>query len=140
MFTTGSNFGMLEVICQLPSEANVGFSIGLTDSANNAILFNFDTSSDTTVHVACIEGGVTTDTDTATAPGTGVRVYKMVQSAAGTIDFYIDDSLETSISTNVPDAEVMNLTIQLFTRTNAAKSMDVDYVYYESLDLGARTT
>jgi hypothetical protein len=136
-----------ECVARLGSASSVFFEIGVSDdidgSFSNGAVFLFDTSLDTTVYAYTENGGTPTSTDTGVAPGTGWNVYTIIQEsdAIGTFDFYIDDVLEASISTNVPtSADFLNCGVRFLTRTGAAKTLDIDYISFESHDLGLRTS
>lgn len=131
-------------ILRLPSTTSVFYSFGVGDtgpitSATNCLLFVFD-NTDTTVHAICREAAVTTDVDTGVTPGTGWNTYEILQDVSGTIEFYMDDILTNTVNTNIPDAETMCIGMGLLTRGAAVRTMDIDYVSYESVSLGARTT
>jgi hypothetical protein len=141
----GDEVASLLAILRLPASTTVYFEVGFTDlgpisTITNAIIFYFDTTVDTTVHAYCEEAGTGTDVDTGVAPGTGWNTYEISQDSVGTIEFFIDDVLTNTVSTNVPDAENMTLGLGVLTRANVARTLDIDYVSYESQSLGARTT
>lgn len=132
-----------EFIVRCPTVTTVGFTLGFTDGLShgtNSINFAFDTTTHgTTMFTWTSEGGTDTTTDTGvTISANTWNVYSILQESSGTVDFYIDDVLETTHTTNVPDAETGDLGIRLFTRTAAARTLDVDYVSFESLELTAR--
>jgi hypothetical protein len=58
----------------------------------------------------------------------------------GTIDGYLDDVLEATHTTNVPDTETGSVLFEVSPRTNAARTLDIDYVAFESQQLGVRNS
>jgi hypothetical protein len=134
----------LEVVARIVTATSVlvdfGFASDATGTVTDRIIFEFDTNSDTTIHTITEEGDVATNNDTDVAPGTGWNVYTILQESPGTVEFFIDDVLETTHSTNVPDAEGVNVFARVLSRTAAVRNLDLDYIAFESQDLGARTS
>jgi hypothetical protein len=140
--TLAQDIFMAEAILRVPTVTNVLWEFGFRDNAGaNYIEFYGDTAVGTTIHSYTEEASATTDTDTGTTFAANAwNVYTMVQESAGTFDFYVDDVLETTHSTNVPDGEGVCLFFNVLTRTAATRQLDIDYVSYESQNLGGRTS
>lgn len=130
----------LDMIFALSSTSTIGMYAGFQDTAgNNAILFAYDTASGhTTIQALTVEGGATTTTDTGLAPGTGFRRYLIQQLTLGSIAFYIDDVLEATNLTNVPDSETTSIQIIAVTRTSATRALNIDYVAYKLAEFTGR--
>lgn len=149
LWIRGDQIKEFNVVARLNDTGSSGFFIGfsedpssmaITGTGNSHICgFFFDAIgafSDTTIHCITRESdGTATDTDTNVAPGTGWRRYTIRQNTVGTIEFLIDGSVVATHNTQVPDSEPLNCGVNLITRHNVAKSMDVDYVDFESQPL-----
>lgn len=134
-----------ESILRLNTTTNAGFVTGIvdnsaTDGISNGAYFYFDTADDTTILCRCREGGATTQVDSNVAPGTGWNVYEIFQETVGTFTFYIDGSLVATISTNTPNTEQVTVINSVISRTSSERTLDVDYVYFETIPLGTRTS
>jgi hypothetical protein len=141
--TRADGIQQMEFVLSISSTTNIGMLVGFMDGSaiNNSILFIYDTGAGhTTVQTRTQEGGVSTVKDTGVAPGTGFRLYTIRQETAQTIDFYIDDVLETTHSSveNVPDTETGSVMFYLISRGAATRTMNIDYAMFESVDLGTR--
>jgi hypothetical protein len=144
----GQDIYMAEAILRMTAVTTRLWEFGFRDTAgNNFIEFYADTSaatgSTTLIHTYTEEGGAITDNNTAITDTANAWVaLTMLQETIGTIDFYIDDVLTNSHSTNVPDSEAMSMFFRVTTRTAAARSLEIDYCMFESQNLGAsnRTT
>jgi hypothetical protein len=139
----GDEIYMYEAIIRLPTVTSILIVAGFQDNAaTNTMMFIADTDTGSSNwHSLVTEGGVSTRTDTGTVMSANAWVVlTILQETVGTVDFYIDDVLEDTRSANIPDSETMGLLLAVFTRTTAARIMDVDYVSFESQDMGARTT
>ncbi len=136
----------VEAVLRVSTVTTVGFQFGLSDAASsgsNFIGFAVDTTAfgNLNIRARTAEATTLTTTDTGTALAAGAwNVYTIRQESAGTVDFYIDDVLEATHSTNVPDAETGGVNVMVYPRTNAARTIDVDYIGFESQSLGARTS
>jgi hypothetical protein len=135
----------MSAICRINTVTNCLWHFGIVDTltgGSNSMIFYFDTSAGATIRAYCAEGGVDagSDVDTGVAPGTGFNLYEIIQTVLGTVEFYIDQVLVATISTNTPDTEVGNVTMRIGTRTTAARTVDIDYISFESDDIGARTS
>jgi hypothetical protein len=133
---------MVEAIFRLPTVTSILWEFGLRDQpGDNFVEFFGDTAVGTTTRTYVEEATVSTTTDTGTTYSAGAwNVYTLIQETLGTFDFYIDDVLEDTRSSNIPDAEEVYVFFEVTTRTAAARSIDIDYVYFESKNLGARTS
>lgn len=136
---------MVEAGIRIPTVTTKFWGFGLSDSGNNQAIFYADTSagtgSTTLIHTKTAEGGGVSDNNTAiTDTANAWNCYTILQDTVGTIDFYIDDVLTNSHASNVPDTETVSVFFQILTRTAATRSMDIDYCYFETRDLGGRTS
>jgi hypothetical protein len=151
--TLANECEVCEWIFRLPSVANVSFFCGVADdqvisgaageSANDAIGFFYD--NDVAAPVTgnifgyAVLAGVPTTVDLGVLPTNGNwSVYTFVQTTAGTVEFYIDDALLGTITTGVPTTQAMGPVLAMATRTTTAKTIDVDYHYFRSADMGDR--
>jgi hypothetical protein len=141
-FTLANQILMAEAILRVPTVTSILWEFGFKDNAgDNFIEFYGDTSVGTTIHSYTEEAAVSTDNDTGTVFAANAwNVYTILQETAGIVDFYIDDVLETTHNTNVPDNEGVCAFFRCVTRTGATRQLDIDYVAFESTDLGARTS
>lgn len=134
----------IEAVLRVTDASSIYFDVGWRDTQSggtNSMMIYFDTDLDATVHTYNEEGGATSDdVDTDTAPGTGFNVYTIRQETIGEIDYYIDDVLEATSTTGVPDAETGYIMLSVYTRTTEARSLDIDYVHVETQGFGPRTS
>lgn len=141
---TFSELFEVELIAKISSASSMGFAFGtLRNSNGRGAYFAYDTGgsiADTTVHCRTISSSGTTDTDSNVAPGTGFNVYTIRQTTPGTVEFYIDDVLVATHTTNIPSTEVQTVFFQVYNRAASSRTMTVDYCHFESQDLGARTS
>jgi hypothetical protein len=133
---------MAEAILRVPTVTSILWEFGFKDNAgDNFIEFYGDTSVGTTIRSYTEEATVPTDNDTGTTFAANAwNVYTILQETAGIVDFYVDDVLETTHNTNIPDNEGVCAFFRVMTRTGATRQLDIDYVGFESTDLGARTS
>lgn len=125
----------------LSSASNVAFALGLSSTVYGgaeAAYVYFDTSLDTTVHAfsADTAGATSNDTDTNIAPGTTTRVYEIRKSKSSALDweFYIDGVLKAT-QTMSTKARAMNIHLLVITRTNSARTLTVDYVKLDGVEV-----
>ncbi len=91
------------------------------------------------VHAFTSEAGTPTDTNVGvTMTGGTFQVWTIIQESTGTVDFYVNDVLEASHTTNIPDAEVLNVFFGGQVTTAVPRTISVDYVSYETQPLGVR--
>lgn len=123
----------------------IGFSSKTNDvtatAVDDIIAFMFDSSNaalDVNIQCVCREAGTSTIVDSGVSYASihGLwSVFRILQATLGTIQFFIDDVLVATISTNVPDAEVMSCAVTVVARTAAITCVDVDYVDFLSQPL-----
>ena len=139
-FLTGDTFAGFTWIQKLTTATSVLFRTGLGSDVigltGSYILFVFDTDSDTTIHVLNTSGGSITDTDTGVAPGTAWHVYECLH-VGSTLEFYIDDVLEATHSTNIP-AGAMNFGTFVANRAASTRILQVDYAAWWTEIMGVR--
>lgn len=134
----GNQIYKAEAIIRMTSVTTKIWEFGFRDqTGDNFIEFYADTSagvgSTTLVHTYTEEAGVATDNNTAiTDTANAWMVLTILQETLGTIDFYIDDVLTNSHSTNVPDSEGMALYFQVATRAAVTRQLQIDYCMFES--------
>ena len=139
----GQDVYSFEAIVRAPSVTGVFIQIGFENNVfaatTDSILFYLDSASDSSFHTFTREAGVNTDIDTGIAMvlNTWYRL-RILQDTLGTIEFYINDVLAATHSTNVPDTEGLNIGLAIQSTGGANRSLDVDYVAFESKDLGNR--
>lgn len=138
----GDEIYMAEAIIRIPTATSVIFEFGFRNNAGDAYIEWYgDTNVNANVRTYVEEASVSTDTDTGVAIGANTwSVYTILQETLGTVDFYLDDVLEDTRTTNIPDAETMALYFLIGARSNATRTIDIDYVSFESQGMGARTT
>lgn len=145
--TLAQDVFQIEGIFRIPTVTSFQWIFGWVEdftTFTNFIIADADsTTAGGTYRLRCAEGGATTNTAT-----TGITfaanewfVATLVQPTLGNIDLYIDDVLAASnANSNVPDAETGSVYSHITTRTNAARTADIDFIGYESRPHGARTT
>ncbi len=133
-----------EFIIRLPSVTNIFISVGFENNifagTTDSIRVYLSSAADSSFHTLTEEGGAGTDTDTGLVAVLNTwYVVTIRQDTIGTIDFYINDALELSTSSNIPDAEGLTMTMGVQNTVAAAKkTLQVDYVAFESQNLGVR--
>jgi hypothetical protein len=137
-----SDVGDLEVVIAIPDTTTVYFDFGFADTVSggtNAILIYYDTSVNANIHLYTESAatGLSTDTDTGIAPGTGWQVLRISRSST-TMTFFRNDVSLGTISTNIPAAVDVNPRLRMLTRGAATRRLDIDYIGYQSKELGAR--
>lgn len=128
------NIGFTD-ITTLEEPFSIGGSDVITDNADDAACFVYDTSADTDQWFMCATDGSTQDTGNAVlqvAPTADVyQVFKMTVSADGaTIAFYIDGTLLGTLSGAAgvsPDVSLY-ATVVVCGDSTASKTVDVDYI------------
>lgn len=145
--TLAQDVFMMEGIFRIPTVTSFQWVFGWVEdftTFQNFILVDADsTTAGGLYRLRCTEGGAATNTST-----TGIAfaagdwfVATLIQPTLGNIDLYIDDVLAAqNANSNVPDAEVGSVYSHITTRTNAARTADIDFIQYESRPHGARTT
>lgn len=150
-FVAGSDILDFECVVRFVDTGlgSVGFSIGfsedtsslsITTTANSHIAaFMYDTdNANLTTSIRCITreaDGTATNTASGVAP-TGWKKLRILQLTEGTMEFFIDDVLVATHSTQVPDSgEIMNLGVTLVTRTTDIRDLDIDYIGFTSQPL-----
>jgi hypothetical protein len=125
--------------CRLGFMSTIG---GNPNSEANSILSIVDTGlGSTNIHFHTREASGTIElTDTGVAVGTGWNVHEIRQDVLGELELWIDGLLEATHTTAVPDTETLQMGTHIFTRTSAARTLDIDYISYSSKGLGARTS
>jgi len=141
----GDEIYRAEAIIRIPTVTSVIFEFGFRDAAGDNFIELYadtDTASSPNNWKSYVEEAtVATDTDTGTALSANAWVtLTILQETLGTVDFYIDDVLEDTRTTNIPDSETMGLFFSVGTRTTATRAFDIDYCSFESQGMGARTT
>jgi hypothetical protein len=131
---TGDNVYKWEWLINVTSVANVNYRVGLGDSApigtaNNAVWFNFDTSTDANWHITTIAGGSTVDTNTNVAAATGWHRFvgelkPRLSDGDRAWHFYLDHVLIGTQGSG-PSAPV-TMFAAVRTRTAGAKTILVD--------------
>jgi hypothetical protein len=109
----------------------------ITSVADDAVCFTYDTSADTDEWFALATDSTTDDagcatTGTAPTADTYQKLRIEISSDGATINFYIDDTLELTLSGDAgvsPDANLYATVIACGDGT-ASKTLDVDYVYF----------
>jgi hypothetical protein len=130
-----TDFGLGSVGCFIGFGEDVS-SLSITTTANsNIVAFMYDTdNASLTTSLRCVTreaDGTATVTASGVAP-TGWKRLRILQRTVGTIEFYIDDNLVATHTTQTPDTELMNLGMTLVTRSAASRTMDVDLVNFIS--------
>jgi hypothetical protein len=135
----------VEFIVRLPTITSVALLLTIGDNHSagaNYARFEFDTDVDNTVNCLTRSSttGLTTPTDTNITPTASAwYVFTIRQSTVGTVVYLINDAVVATHSTNVPSSQLVNVYVYLATRTTTLRTLDVDYVSFDSQDLGART-
>lgn len=132
------DFGLGNVAC------SIGFSedptrVEITGTNNSHICaFMYDTSNASlNTSLRCVtreSDGTATVTASGVAP-TGWARLRILQRTVGTVEFYINDSLVATHTTQVPDTELLNVGLTVMTRTTDIRDLDVDYVGFISQPL-----
>lgn len=97
-------------IDQLSNATNeFGLRVGFMDLANgldgNSVCFEYLRTSSVNWRIRCSKAGTVTVTNTTTAVAAGFVTLRMEIDAAGAnVDFYVNDNLIGSITTNIPNA------------------------------------
>jgi len=113
----------------------VGFGDQATsaDDVTNGVYFELDNSVSPNWRAACAANSVRTKHDTGFSNGTAAyREYRAVGNAGSTrVDFYVDDVLGTTITTNIPvNLSTLYCAGQVVKGVSAiARSMFADYYY-----------
>lgn len=119
----------LRVKVKLVQTSNCKVSLGFYEDSNNYIIFYYDTSVDGNWHTQTCASGTQTDNDTGVAANTSYHTFEIIVSSSGTsIDFNIDDTLETTHTTNIPSTNTKRF-MGIETSESASKSMDVDWFF-----------
>lgn len=135
----------LECVMKAKDTTAVQFMFGLSDNATpalsqNQVAFFKNTVTDNTVHAICKNNNTATNVDTNIDPLTKWTNYKIIQETLGTFDFYINDVLKNSVSTNVPSTKLLAAYFSVESTTNGGspKGIEIDYFSLETRDLGNR--
>lgn len=127
-----SDIWLAEWTLQLPSVANVALRCGFasnaitSSTANDAIIFIFDTAAGGTTTAITRAGGIQSS-QASGSPGTSMVKLTMRQSIAGRFTFSENDvQIGSSITTNVPSAVPLVPFFQIITRTGAPKTLRMD--------------
>jgi hypothetical protein len=146
--TIANECAVCEWIFRLPTVTSVGFFCGVADDQgitgagevlNDAIGFYWDTDVGGNILGYAVVAGTPTTVDLGVVPTAGNwSVYTFVQETPGTVDFYVDDALVGSLATGVPTTQAVGPMIAVVTRTTSARTLDVDYHYFRSADMGDR--
>ncbi len=114
---------------------SVGFVLQF-DMGNRIFFFvNEILGGATNWRILCIDGGAQTNLDSGVALDTDYHIFRFECHLHGGshVHFYIDgvETANSPITTNIPDdaGDYFNPWLQIQTRENVAKSMDMDYVY-----------
>jgi hypothetical protein len=126
----------VQFIARLNSVSGILFSAGLqqmeTNSATDWIRFSVDTSLSSDLVVSTKSSGIESTPVSAGTASTDWMRLTIEQEVIGEIKFYLDDVLVTTMTTNVPGGTPLTPVIRIFTRSAAAKSVDVDFFAIES--------
>lgn len=123
----------LVIWLQVPTLTTVTFRIGMWDgiAAANGFGFNFDTNVDALLRAQNSAGGAPTNT-TLTAVST-LSKYEMRVAAGGTqIDYYLDNVLVASHTTNLPAGVALSPYILLGNRAGVVRTMAIDVFWLRS--------
>ncbi len=138
----GSDVGIMEGVVQFSAITTIYFHMGYADTlaANtNSILIYFDTTASANWRIYCSSAGVATDTDTGIPAAAGWTALRIHRTGSSNVDFYVEDVLVGSITTNIPGAVDLSPVFRGFTRTASTRRFDFDYVSMTSAALNART-
>jgi hypothetical protein len=132
------DFGLGNVACSIGFSEDPS-SVAITGTGNSHIAaFMYDTSNASlNTSLRCVtreSDGTATVTASGVTP-TGWCKLRILQRTLGTIQFYINDALVATHSTQVPDSELLNIGLTVVTRTTDVRDMDVDYVGFISQPL-----
>jgi|SRR5688572_12584442 len=126
----------VQFIIRLPSIANVLLQVGLQSAVSNAatdwIRFFYDTTVSAEMVVSTKAANVETTPVSIGVPGTDWMRLTIEQEVIGTINFYLEDTLVSTMTTNVPGGVSLTPILRVLTRTAATKSVDVDFHALES--------
>jgi len=118
---------VLEVKARMPTTTAIYLVIELQyDPSNRIRMFRVGNWS-----IRCDKAGVSTTVDTGIAPDTDWHIIRVVTSPTA-IRFYYD-GVEVSgspITTNIPDNVYLQPRVSVQTAADAAKYMDIDYVWW----------
>lgn len=129
----------LEVKAKLVSVVGVLTRIRLDFDDDNFIQFQQDTDAAftpdaTSWYIGTENGGANTQQDSGSDIDTDYHIFKIECFPAGEVHFYIDgvECANSPITTNIPSdaADYLQPYIQLYSRNNDAKSIDIDYVQW----------
>lgn len=99
--------------------------------ASNRIYFYYDTTISVNWLIRTTDGGALTSQDSGVAVDTDYHIFRIECFPTGEVHFYIDgtETANSPITTNIPDdaTDFFQPELWIQTRTNATKSMDVDY-------------
>jgi hypothetical protein len=146
--TLANECAVCEWIFRIPTVTSVGFFCGVADDQgitgagevlNDSIGFYWDTDVGGNILGYATVAGVPTSVDLGQAPAAGNwSVYTFVQTTPGTVEFFIDDLSVGTLATGVPTTQAVGPMIAVVTRAAGARSLDVDYHYFRSADMGDR--
>lgn len=136
---TGLGVYSFEAIVNVDIVSNSEFEAGFADApitdTNSILIYQLAGA----VHAYTSEAGVATDTNTGvTMVANTYQVWTAIQETLGTVNFYVDDVLEASHATNVPDSEVLNVFFAGQVTTAVPRTFSMDYFSYETSPLGVR--
>lgn len=131
------NFGLTDVTT-LEEPAAVGGGDAITTNATDCAVLVYDTGADTDEWFSvAADGGVDDSGSGATGTAPVADTYQIlrieVESDGATIRFYIDGTLETTMSGDVgvsPDV-ALYATVTACSTTTTSKTVDVDYIYIQ---------
>lgn len=125
----------MEARVKHPDTTSLNPQIMLQFDGDNRILLWFDTdSAHTNWQASCVDAASWTTVDSGVAFDASYHIYRIECHTHGSnhVHFYIDGTeiSNSPISTNVPDdaADVLEPYIWMRTRTDAARTLDIDYV------------
>lgn len=137
-----NDFQYFEVVVRMPTITTGAFTIGLSDTftdTTNYVLFVYNATSSPNILIQNASAGVQTSTNTGVAMVANTWFkFRAVQQTVGTIDYYINNVIATTHITNVPTSVPGNFKFRVATQANVARTLDVDYMAFESQDLGDR--
>ena len=112
---------------------SVGFVLQF-DMGNRVFFFvNEVAGGATNWQIFCMDGGAQTSLDSGVALDTDYHIFRIECFPTGQGHFFIDgvETANSPITTNIPDdaGDYLQPWLQMQTRENLAKSMDIDYVY-----------
>ena len=117
-----------EMRLKLTQTANTRVIFRLYFDATDNLGFEFNIASDATWHIQADSAG-TTDVDTNVAADTSYHIYR-IECSPTAVHFYIDgvETANSPITANIT-AQYLEPYILIWTQEDAAKSMDIDYVW-----------